>query len=211
MRILFLLILIFSVYTSAQTAADELVNVKEIIPDIVLDLRYNTTNNFTSQKLYSTDEALFALGAAKKLKLVQDSLKKITSYNGKNYPNGLGIKIYDAYRPRAIQYLMFEIFPDPVYVADPSSGSVHNRGGAIDLSIVDLSNGNELLMPTVFDWFGEEAGHNYNNLPAEAIANRSLLLNMMTNVGGFTKYDSEWWHYTFPGSSSYPLLDFQMK
>jgi D-alanyl-D-alanine dipeptidase len=211
MRKLFLFIFIFSVYTSAQTAADELVNVKEIIPDIVLDLRYNTTNNFTHQKLYSTDEALFALGATKKLKLVQDSLRKITSFNGTTYPNGLGIKIYDAYRPRAIQYLMFEIFPDPVYVADPSSGSVHNRGGAIDLSIVDLSTGKELLMPTEFDWFGEEAGHSYTNLPAEAIANRSLLLNMMTNVGGFTKYDSEWWHYTFPGSSSYPLLDFQMK
>jgi len=211
MRILFLFIFIFSVYTSAQTAADELVNVKEIIPDIILDLRYNTTNNFTNQKLYSTDEALFALGATKKLKLVQDSLRKITSYNGNTYPSGLGIKIFDAYRPRAIQYLMFEIFPDPVYVADPSSGSVHNRGGAIDLSIVDLSTGKELLMPTEFDWFGEEASHTYSNLPAEAIANRSLLLNMMTNVGGFSKYDSEWWHYSYPGSSSYPLLDFQMK
>lgn len=211
MHKLFLFIFIFSVYTSAQTAVDELVNVKEIIPDIVLDLRYNTTNNFTNQKLYSTDEALFALGATKKLKLVQDSLRKITSYNGNTYPSGLGIKIFDAYRPRAIQYLMFEIFPDPVYVADPSSGSVHNRGGAIDLSILDLSTGKELLMPTEFDWFGEEASHSYTNLPAEAIANRSLLLNMMTNVGGFIKYDSEWWHYSYPGSSSYPLLDFQMK
>ncbi len=211
MRKLFLFIFIFSVYTSAQTAADELVNVKEIIPDIVLDLRYNTTNNFTHQKLYSTDEALFALGATKRLKLVQDSLRQITSYNGNTYPNGLGIKIFDAYRPRTIQYLMFEIFPDPVYVADPSSGSVHNRGGAIDLSIVDLLTGKELLMPTEFDWFGEEASHSYTDLPPEVIANRSLLLNMMTNVGGFSKYDSEWWHYTYPGSSSYPLLDFQMK
>ncbi len=195
----------------AQTAREELVPVKQLIPDIAMDLKYNTTDNFTHQKLYTIDEAYLALGAVLKLKIVQDSLRKITSHNGISYPRGIGLKIYDAYRPRAVQYLMFEIFPNPIYVADPASGSVHNRGGAIDVSLIDYATGAELQMPTVFDWFGEEASHDYTNLPANVIANRLLLKTMMTQVGGFTLYTSEWWHYTYSPASGYPLLDFQMK
>jgi len=210
---IFLLIIAFlpAVLLHAQTANEELVPIKQIIPGIVLDLKYSTTDNFTSQKLYTIDEAYLCLGAVMRLKVVQDSLRKITSYDGVNYPQGLGLKIYDGYRPRAVQYLMFEIFPDPTFVADPASGSVHNRGGAIDLSIVDLSTNLEIPMPTVFDFFGPEASHDYMNLPANVIANRTLLKNMMVQVAGFTLYTSEWWHYTYPPSSSYPLLDFQMK
>lgn len=195
----------------AQSASDEVVPVKQLIPDIGLDLRYSSEHNFTSQKLYSIDEAYLSIGAITKLKIVHDSLKHIISYNGTSYPQGLGIKIYDAYRPRAIQFLMFEIFPDPVYVADPNSGSIHNRGGAIDVSIIDMATGQEITMPTEFDWFGIEAAHAYMNLSANVIANRTLLYTMMTQVGGFVPYDAEWWHYTINGASSLPLLDFQMK
>lgn len=194
-----------------QSASDEVVPIKQLISDIGLDLRYSTVNNFTNQKLYSIDEAYLSIGAINKLKLVHDSLKQITSYDGINYPQGLGIKIYDGYRPRAVQYLMFEIFPNPVYVADPNSGSIHNRGGAIDVSIIDMATGQEIPMPTEFDWFGPEASHSYMNLPANVIADRTLLYNMMTQVGGFVPYDAEWWHYTVSGASSLPLLDFQMK
>lgn len=211
MKKVIFLVCLFKAIAWAQNEQDELVNLKDLIPDIVLDLRYNTIDNFANQKLYSTDEALLMLKAAKRLKIIQDSLRKITSYNDKDYPQGLGIKIYDAYRPRAIQYLMFEIFPNPTYVADPTTGSIHNRGGAVDLSLIDRATGEELVMPTVFDWFGPEAGHDYQNLPADAIANRSLLRIVMTQVGGFEIYDSEWWHYEYPGASNFPLLDFQMK
>lgn len=195
----------------AQSAPDEIVRVKEIIPDIGLDVRYSTENNFTYQKLYTVDEAYLSIGAITKLKIVHDSLKNITFHDGINYPQGLGIKIFDGYRPRAVQYLMFEIFPNPAFVADPNSGSIHNRGGAVDLSIIDMATGNELPMPTEFDWFGPEAAHSFMNLPANVIANRTLLYNMMVQVGGFIPYNEEWWHYTISGASSLPLLDFQMK
>ena len=204
-------LILTTVIIKPQSASDEVVPVKQLIPDIGLDLRYSTVNNFTGQKLYSIDEAYLSIGAIIKLKLVHDSLKQITSHNGINYPQGLGIKIYDGYRPRAVQYLMFEIFPNPTYVADPNSGSIHNRGGAVDVSIIDMATGQEIPMPTEFDWFGQEASHSYMNLPANVIADRTLLYNMMTQVGGFVPYDAEWWHYTISGASSLPLLDFQMK
>ncbi len=208
---IYVLLVFCAVLVNAQTALDEVVPVKELIPDIQQDIRYATINNFTSQKLYTTGEAYLSIGAIQQLKMVHDSLKKITSYNGISYPQGLGIKIYDAYRPRSVQYLMFEIFPNPIYVADPATGSIHNRGGAVDVSLVDMATGAELAMPTEFDHFGPEADHGYNNLPANVIANRLLLRSLMVDVGGFNIYMAEWWHYTYPPSSGYPLLDFQMR
>ena len=195
-------VLIIAVSGMAQTSDDELVNVKHIIPDIVLDLRYNTVDNFCDQKLYTTDECLLSHGALRRLQVVQDSLRA----------RGLGLKVYDAYRPRSVQYLMFEIVPNPVYVADPATGSVHNRGGAIDVSLVDGATGLELNMPTEFDDFSSMAHHGWTvGLTAEQIANRELLLDMMTRVGGFESYSAEWWHYTWSVAGGYPLLDFQLR
>ncbi len=202
MRILLLLIVLPVSLSYSQSAWDELVPVRQLIPDIVLDLRYNTADNFLDQKLYSTDECLLAHGMLVPLARVQDSLRA----------RGLGLKIYDGYRPRAVQFLMWEIYPNPVYVADPVSGSVHNRGGAIDCSLVRLDTGEELVMPTPFDWFGPEASHGYTQgLSAEQIANRELLLDIMTRVGGFARYDAEWWHYTWSAPGTLPLLDFQLR
>jgi D-alanyl-D-alanine dipeptidase len=212
MKIIITAILIFlPLFLHAQSASDEIVPIKDLIPDIGFDIRYSTVNNFTSQKLYTVDEAYLSIGAINKLKLVHDSLKNITSHNAINYSRGLGLKIFDGYRPRSVQYLMFEIFPNPVFVADPNTGSIHNRGGAVDVSIIDMATGQEISMPTEFDWFGPEASHSYMNLPANVIANRSLLYNMMVQIGGFVPYDAEWWHYSISGASSLPLLDFQMK
>jgi D-alanyl-D-alanine dipeptidase len=158
--------------------------------------------NFTSQKLYTSNECLLARGLVNRLTVVQDSLRK----------RGLGLKIYDGYRPRAVQYLMFEIYPDPTFVADPATGSKHNRGAAVDLTLIDLTTGSELAMPTAFDYFGDAAGHGWTiGLSAEQIADRELLLAMMENVGGLTRLTSEWWHYEHGPSMSLPLLDFQMK
>jgi D-alanyl-D-alanine dipeptidase len=204
--LLFFLLLPLSL--AAQSGDDELVNVKELIPDIVIDLKYNTTDNFVSyysgmpQKLYTTDECYLALGTAKRLIVVQDSLRKM----------GLGLKIFDGYRPRSVQYLMWEIFPNSTYVADPNSGSQHNKGAAADVTLINLSTGQELAMPTAFDHFGIEASHGYTTgLTQEQIDNRALLRSMMTTVGGLADYSAEWWHYQYTPSTAYPLIDHQLK
>lgn len=206
---LLLLTLMFTSPLFAQ-GDEELVNIKELIPDVKLDIRYSTTNNFTDQKLYTTDESLFMLKAVNMLIQAADSLRNVHEVGGVQYPEGLGIVVWDAYRPRAIQYLMFEIFPNPVFVADPSSGSIHNYGGAIDLTLYDRSTGDYLEMPTDFDYFGDEAGQYYNDLPDNVKANRNLLRGVMV-WAGFDLYTAEWWHYQIPNGRSYQILDFQMK
>ena len=197
--------------TSGQTPTKKLVKVKEIIPDIEIELKYATIDNFTKQILYPSNICFLAFGAVENLKLVQDSLRNINSYNGEKYSHGLGLKIWDGFRPRSVQYRMWEIVPDPKYVADPNIGSSHNRGGAVDLTIIDFSTKDELDMPTTFDFFGAEAHHDYMDHPLQVIANRELLKNLMTNVGSFSIYPEEWWHYKYPPSDNFPLLDFQPK
>ena len=198
-------------FTIGQTSANTLVKEKEIIPDIEIELKYATIDNFTKQILYPSNICFLAFGAVENLKLVQDSLRNINSYNGVKYSHGLGLKIWDGFRPRSVQYRMWEIVPDPRYVADPNIGSSHNRGGAVDLTIIDFSTKDELDMPTTFDFFGAEAHHDYMDHPLEVIANRELLKNLMTNVGSFSIYPEEWWHYKYPSSDNFPLLDFQPK
>ena len=196
-------------FTIGQTSANTLVKVKEIIPDIEIELKYSTTDNFTKQILYPTNTCYLAFGTLENLKLVQDSLRNIYSHNGSKYSEGLGLKIWDGYRPRSVQYRMWEIIPDSRYVADPNKGSSHNRGGAVDLTIIDFSTKRELDMPTIFDFFGVEAHHEYMNHPDHVIVNRELLKNLMTNLGSFSIYAEEWWHYKYPPSDNFPLLDFQ--
>ncbi|MEN8193350.1 MAG: M15 family metallopeptidase [Bacteroidota bacterium] len=206
---------------SAQSGLDEFVNPKDIIPDIVIDLRYSTPNHsflnipgeddIPLPKFYTCNESLVLLKLANALKLAQDYLRSVTSHNGKEYPKGIGIKIWDGYRPRAIQYLLFEAYPNPVYVANPSSGSMHNRGGAIDLTLIDLATGEELEMPTEFDDFSTDASHSNTNLTQEVINNRELLRYAMHDIAELSIYSAEWWHYNLPDAGSYPLQDFQMK
>lgn len=217
----YLLLLIFSsTLLFAQTGDEEFVNPKDIIPKVVIDLRYSTPDHtFLSlpegdvalPKFYTANECLMTYKLAKALKLAQDSLMNIRNFNGNFYPDGIGIKIWDGYRPRAVQYLLFEVYPNPAYVADPASGSKHNRGGAVDLTLVDLSTGAELQMPTKFDDFSNQASHSYTSLPAHVINNRDLLKNVMVNVAGLILYGAEWWHYEVSGASTFPLRDFQMK
>lgn len=216
-RLLFLFFI--PIVAFSQTATDELINPKELIPDIVIDLRYSTKDHkflnlpqgdMPLPKFYTVNECLVLSTAAKLLKVAQDSLRKIRTHNGISYPQGIGIKIWDGYRPRAVQWLFWEIFPNSTYIADPSSGSKHNRGGAIDLTLVNLATGAELPMPTLFDDFSAQASHSYTNLPPNILANRLLLKSVM-NFAGFSEYEAEWWHYEIPYASTYPLLDFQTK
>jgi len=173
-----------------------LVEIKKYIPGIVLDIRYATTNNFTHHQMYKEAKAFARLPVVLALRDVESDLKN----------RGLGIKIYDAYRPYAITVKFYEVAHDTNFVADPRKGSKHNRGCAIDMSLIDLKTGKELDMPTGFDSFSREAAANYSDLPKQEIANRELLKSIMS-AHGFKVVPGEWWHYDFNGWAKYPLLD----
>lgn len=189
----FLLVAIFS---SLLTAGDPpLINVKELAPGIVVDMRYAGPNNFTKQTLYDASVCLLNESAARRLARVQARLEK----------EGLGLKVWDCYRPLSVQKKLWEIVPNPEYVADPKTGSRHNRGASVDLTLVDAA-GKELEMPTGFDDFSEKAGRNYWKLSKPALRNRQKLENAMKSEG-FIGLPSEWWHFDDPQWQSYALRD----
>lgn len=178
-----------------QVAADrnmELVRVK----DIPVDVRYATSGNFTKQKLYPFAAVWLRKPAYEALLRLQDVL----------LPMGLSIKIYDGYRPYRITEKMWEIVPDERYAADPKKGSGHNRGVAVDLTLIYTKTGKEMEMPTPFDDFTEKAHHGYADLSTEALENRELLKTMM-EAHGFVALETEWWHYYLQDASIYPLMD----
>jgi D-alanyl-D-alanine dipeptidase len=173
-----------------------LVEIKKYIPDIVLDIRYATTNNFMHQQMYKEAKAFARLPVVLALKQVEADLKK----------KGLGIKIYDAYRPYAITVKFYEQARDTNFVADPRKGSKHNRGCAVDMGLIDLKTGKDLDMPTGFDSFSKKAASNYADLPKQELANRNIIRTAM-EAQGFVEIPTEWWHFDFKGWSEYPLLD----
>lgn len=175
-----------------------LVELKKIIPDIVLDIRYATTNNFVGEVLYPSARCFLAKEPAMALKKVQADLKK----------QGYRLKVFDGYRPLAVQKRMWEILPDNRYVADPATGSNHNRGYSVDVTLLDLE-GNEVLMPSEFDDFSERAHLDYMDCPAEAIRHRRILQETMARHG-FSGIDSEWWHFNYRGYRDQPVLDIDL-
>ncbi len=179
-----------------QNPDNKLVNIEEYVPGIIPDIRYATINNFTGLKIYNKPMAYTRLPVANALKKVQLALKK----------NGLGLIIYDAYRPYSATVKFYEVYHDTTYVASPYTGSRHNRGAAVDVSIVDLKTGKELEMPTPFDDFTEKAHPGYQNLSKAALQNRKLLMDVMQK-NGFTVYPSEWWHYDYKGWERFDIMD----
>lgn len=161
---------------------------------IGLDIRYATKSNFVGEILYECPRCFLRPEAARAVVAVHQLLKQ----------EGLGLKMFDCYRPRDVQYRLWEIYPKPGYVADPRKGSIHNRGGAVDLTIVD-STGVELDMGTDFDFFGPKANHTCTDLPQKVLANRQKLKAIMKEHG-FSAIRSEWWHYNYRGKS-YELAD----
>ena len=161
------------------------------------DFKYATSQNFTNEVLYAQPEPYLRLPAARALKNALSILKD----------KGLTIKIYDAYRPYSVTKKMWEIVPDERYAANPTKGSSHNRGTAIDVTLVYLKTGVELKMPTEYDNFTTKAHHNNQQLPKKVIKNRALLKRVMEQAG-FVPLNTEWWHYTFKGSGEqFQLLD----
>ncbi len=177
------------------TRAHDLVELCTINPNIKLDIRYATTNNFTKKKVYKSPRCFLCKATAQKIDRVQKELEKI----------GLGLKIWDGYRPRSVQYIFWKLVPNPQYVANPQKGSNHNRGTAVDCTLVD-KNGKELEMPSEFDDFSAKAHRNYNAMTPEAAKNCKLLENIMVKHGFRFNY-SEWWHFDDVDYKKYNLLD----
>jgi D-alanyl-D-alanine dipeptidase len=182
----------------AEDAAKGVVNLKNVVPQLVIDLKYSTKNNFFREVLYDKKPEAYARRS------LAETLKKI---NGALAKKGLGLKVFDAYRPYSVTKKMWKVVPDERYAANPAKGSGHNRGAAIDVTLVKLSTGEELAMPTRFDDFTEKAHHNYRNLPKEVIRNRELLKDSM-EANGLVSLSTEWWHYSLPDAAEqFELLD----
>ncbi|HEX4876076.1 MAG TPA: M15 family metallopeptidase [Chitinophagaceae bacterium] len=180
----------------------KMVELKSRIPGVVYDLRYATKNNFMNRAMYppKTRKTFLRVKAATALQAVQEELKE----------KGLGLKIFDAYRPYAVTVKFWELVKDERYVANPAKGSGHNRGTTVDLTIIQLASREELNMGTGFDNFSDTAHHDFSNLPEDVLQNRILLKTVMEKYG-FKAYKDEWWHYSFADSKPYELLDIPFK
>lgn len=165
---------------------------------IVLDIRYATENNFTGKAIYPVARCLLRSDVAGRLVRVHHALRA----------KGLGIKVYDCYRPLSVQKKFWAILPDERYVADPSKGSRHNRGAAVDAGLVDAA-GNALAMPSEYDDFSEKAHRSYSAASEAALKNRGILEEAMKKEG-FIPFPTEWWHFDGPGWDAYPIADFPL-
>lgn len=200
------LFLILSFQASAQNGPPKEQNKREarlielitLDPTIKLDIRYATEDNFVGKKVYPQARAFLQKPAAKGVAKVHKKLAK----------QGLGIVIFDGYRPWSITKLFWEVTPDDKrkFVANPEKGSKHNRGCAVDLSIFDLKTGELIDMPSGFDEFTERASPDYTGGTEKQRANRDLLRKLMEDEG-FTVNPNEWWHFDYKDWEKYAIYD----
>lgn len=183
--------------TEKEPEDDEYVLVNKYIPDIYVELMYATDNNFTGVRIYDFTDAYLRYGTVKKLANVQKELKE----------QGYSLKIWDAYRPFEAQQKLWEVYPDPNYVANPANGmKKHNLGGTVDITMV-AADGTVISMPTEFDDFSLKADRDYSDIEdEEAVKNVMILQNAMEN-NGFTGYQGEWWDYS--DTVEYEAVDFE--
>jgi D-alanyl-D-alanine dipeptidase len=181
----------------ALGAASPLVDAKDYVPDLVVDLRYATEENFLHKAVYPKgSRCLMLKDSAELLKAAADALAK----------KGFRLKVWDCYRPFAVQQEMWRIFPKRGYVADPGNGgSNHNRGGAVDLTLI-TKDGTDVEMPTEFDTFARAAFHSYKGGSELSRKNRQTLRDAM-EAAGFVKNPMEWWHWELPDAIHHPVLD----
>lgn len=183
--------------TEKEPEDDEYVLVKKYIPDIYVELRYATENNFTGVKIYDFTEAYLRYGTVKKLAQVQKELKQ----------QGYSLKIWDAYRPFEAQQKLWEVYPDPNYVANPANGMRrHNLGGTVDITMV-AADGSIIPMPSEFDDFSLKADRNYSDIDNEEAVNNVMILQNAMENNGFTGYQGEWWDYS--DTVEYEAVDFE--
>jgi beta-lactamase class D/D-alanyl-D-alanine dipeptidase len=202
-----LLVLLFTVsFLFAQSAPPpeknkreaDLVELVKLDKTIKLDIRYARSDNFVGRPVYSEARAFLQRPAAESLLKVHKELKK----------QGLGLVIFDGYRPWSVTKLFWEVTPEDKrkFVANPKNGSRHNRGAAVDLSIYDLKTGKLLPMPSDFDDFSDKAHPEYKGGTAEETRNRDLLRKLM-EAAGFTVNSDEWWHFDYKDWREYGLYD----
>lgn len=165
--------------------------------NFMYDMRYATENNFLKAKVYDCAECYTRVKTVKALIAANEDFMK----------KGVKIKFYDCYRPNSVQYKMWDIVPNPQYVANPVKGSIHNKGGAVDITLVNME-GEERDMGTDFDFFGKRAYHDNYDLPQEVLDNRKLLKETMEKHG-FWSTRTEWWHYNLQGASKDPIANFK--
>lgn len=165
---------------------------------IDIDLKYATNDNFLNKKVYNNTTCLLRQEVAQKLLEANEYLKK--NYN-------LKLCILDAYRPIEVQREMFELVPNPNFVADPNSENCnHTRGNAVDVCLIDINN-NIIPMPSKFDHFGYEAYRNYyrnNDQLNNSIKKNAILLEEVMKKFGFIGLESEWWHFNY--NKQYPII-----
>ena len=180
------------------TRAADLVEIIKLDASIKLDIRYATTKNFTGKPVYTEARAFLQRPAAEALVKAHRELS----------PHGYGLLLHDGYRPWAVTKLFWEVTPPALreFVADPATGSKHNRGAAIDLSMYDLAFGTAVAMPSEYDEFTRRAYPDYRGGAADARARRDLLRAVMER-NGFTIEPNEWWHFNFKDWQEYPILD----
>ena len=177
---------------------DALVEITSMDSTIVLDIKYATKDNFTGIILYDCPKCLIRYGVAKDLIIANKRFKQ----------DGFRIKVFDAYRPNSVQYLMWEAVPNKNYVANPEKGSIHNRGGAVDLTLVD-NTGKDVDMGTEFDFFGIEAFSDHIGHSDTVLANR-LYMRTILSENNFNGIRTEWWHYSHRTCMLYEILDFPL-
>jgi D-alanyl-D-alanine dipeptidase len=181
---------------ASRNAEKRLVEVTTLDPTIRLDVRYATANNILHRPLYPVVRVFLRAPAARAIADVERELA----------PMGLGLRIYDGYRPYRVTKQLWEPLKNPDYVADPAKGSRHNRGAAVDLTLVDLRTGEEIAMPTGYDEMTPRAAQSFADLPPDVIANRAKLRDVMTRHG-FDPLPSEWWHFDYRGWERFELMD----
>ncbi len=188
-----------------QSLLADLIEVVKVNSHIRLDIRYATKNNFTGTIVYPSAKCFLQKEAAIALGKVQAELEHL----------GFGVKIFDGYRPLSVQKTFWDVvsdkFPDPAerekYVANPEKGSKHNRGAAVDLTLIGLKTGDELEMPSDFDDFSEKAHRDYDKMTSKKVKKNCKLLELVMEKHGFKGCSSEWWHFDFKGWEKYPISD----
>lgn len=178
-----------------EDSAHGFIDITRLDPTILIDIRYATANNFTKKKIYDCPRCLLRPEAARAVVQAHRALQK----------KGYGLKMFDCYRPRPYQQRLWDAVPNPDYVTPPAKGSMHSRGAAVDLTVVD-AQGNELDMGTPYDFFGPEAHTDNTSLPADVQANRRLLREAL-EAAGFSGIRTEWWHFSYQ-KKTYPLSDY---
>lgn len=176
-----------------QAEAMGFTNIQKLDPDIIIELRYATTNNFTHQVVYDFTTAIVRTGTAQKLARASELVKD----------QGFRLKIWDAYRPVSAQKRLFDVYPDPEFVAKPNPNFSHQKGVTLDLTLTD-AQGKECPMPTSFDDFTAAAHRDAPRTPLQD--HYYQILDAAMTAAGFIGYENEWWDYRDAAMDQYQPL-----